>query len=97
MEKINWSKLAIRDLNNIHDYIASDSPFYGEKTVESIFARINQLGLFPESGRIVPEFEDSRLREILEGNYRIIYRTKNRKIYIVRIHHSSRMLKLRRP
>jgi len=28
----------------------------------------------PQSGRIVPEIGDENLREIISGNYRIIYR-----------------------
>jgi plasmid stabilization system protein ParE len=45
-------------------------------------------------GRVVPEFSVEDIRELLEGNYRIIYRIEtDDKIGIVRVHHSARLLK----
>jgi toxin ParE1/3/4 len=50
--------------------------------------------LFPGSGRVVPEFNNKQLRELIEGNYRIVYRFEsNELIEIARIHHSARHLK----
>ncbi len=92
MTEIVWSKLAESDLNKIHEYIAKDSPYYVQQTVDQIFERVNQLINFPESGRQVPEFSDKTLKELIEGNYRIVYRIRKNKISIVRVHHSSRDL-----
>jgi len=45
----------------------------------------------PEIGRIVPELEKKEIRELIEGNYRIIYRIKTKDLVeIVTIHHTSR-------
>jgi plasmid stabilization system protein ParE len=47
----------------------------------------------PDSGRMVDEFERSDIKELLEGNYRIIYRKVNSsQIEILTIHHSARKL-----
>jgi len=47
----------------------------------------------PRAGKIVVEFENENIRELIEGNYRIIYFVSEDKIEIVRIHHGARLLK----
>ena len=75
MVKIIWADLAIEDLQSIHDYIAKDSKTYASKFIELLIERVNQLESFPKSGRIVPEFSIDSIREVIEGNYRIILKT----------------------
>jgi hypothetical protein len=48
MEKINWSKLAIRDLNNIQDYIAIDSPLIGKKQLNVFLQKSFSWSYFPD-------------------------------------------------
>lgn len=48
---------------------------------------------FPKSGRIVPEFDSDVIRELIEGNYRIVYKINSNHIGVVRVHHSARILK----
>ena len=47
---------------------------------------------FPMMGRIVPEIVDTAIRELLLGNYRIIYRLNGEVIEILTIYHGSRLL-----
>ena len=47
MTEIVWSKLADKDLDNIHDYIAKDSLFYAEQTIDQIIKRVDQLISLP--------------------------------------------------
>jgi toxin ParE1/3/4 len=50
----------------------------------------------PELGRIVPEKGDASIRELIEGNYRIIYEVKDPdRVEILLVHHSSRPLEIR--
>ena len=94
MVKIGWNKLAIDDLSEIEEFIAQDSINYAIITVEKIHDRISILKKFPKSGRIVPEFENNAIRELIEGNYRIVYLLKKRnEIIILRVHHAARLLK----
>ncbi len=94
MVEIIWSELALKDLKSIHDYIAEDSLLYAERYINVLMSRVDILIKNPLAGRFVPEFQDKKLRQILEGSYRIIYRTlKDNKVAIVRIHHSSKLLK----
>jgi toxin ParE1/3/4 len=94
MVKIVWNNLAIEDLTEIEEFIAQDSISYAIITVEKIHDRVSVLQNFPKSGRIVPEFENAVIRELIEGNYRIVYWLKNkREIIILRVHHAARLLK----
>jgi len=93
MAKVIWSELALDDLKNIYEYISNDSIYYAGRQIERIIERVEQLQNFPESGRIVPEFNKEILRELIEGNYRIVYRIESKdQIGIVRVHHSARLL-----
>lgn len=74
MVKVIWAEFALEDLKLIHAYISKDSKIYADRFVEKIIDRVSQLGKFPKSGRIVPEFELTTIRELIEGNYRIVYK-----------------------
>ena len=94
MVKINWTSLAVSDLKGIFDYIADDSSRYAQITAGKIHYRVQTLADQPNSGRIVPEFEDTTIRELISGNYRIIYSIVNdHQIDVLRIFHSARSLK----
>ena len=93
MVKIVWTDFAIEDLKSIHDYISKDSKRYADRYVEKLIDRVGQLEQFPRSGRVVPEFDSTTIRELIEGNYRIVYKISVDQIAIIRIHHSSRLLK----
>jgi len=90
--KIIWSPLAIDRATEIADYIAQDKPSAAVKWINTIFSKVDQLASFPEMGRIVPEIENNQFREILYGNYRIIYRIEKKQISILTIHHGKQIL-----
>jgi addiction module RelE/StbE family toxin len=93
MVNIIWTEYAIEDLRLIHEYISKDSKRYADRLVEKIIERVDQLQNFNKSGRVVPEFNSEAIRELIEGNYRIVYKVSTNQIAIVRIHHAARQLK----
>lgn len=93
MTEIFWSRLAIDDLKSIEDYISKDSKVYAQAFVQKLISRVEQLEHSPQSGRIVPECDDQNIRELIEGNYRIIYTLNQGSATIVRIHHAARQLR----
>ena len=93
MVKLVWTEVAIDDLRLIHEYISKDSKLYADRFVEKLIERVDQLENFPKSGRVVPEFGIETIRELIEGNYRIVYEISTEQISIVRVHHSARQLK----
>jgi toxin ParE1/3/4 len=90
--KITWSPLAIGRINEIADYIAADNPDAAIKWVDEIFEKVERIEDFPLSGRLVPELERKDMREILFGNYRIIYRIMKNEISILTIRHLKQQL-----
>ena len=93
MVSIVWTEASVSDMKEIFDFIASDSKRYAEITNYKIFQRVQDLIFNPKLGRIVPEFNNSLIRELIEGRYRIIYKIKNEKqVDVIRIYHSSRLL-----
>jgi toxin ParE1/3/4 len=94
MAEIIWTEFALEDLQSVYDYIAEDSRFYAGRFVDKLVDRVEILIDHPKSGRIVPEFENELIRELIEGNYRLIYKLETfTDIVILRIHHSARLLK----
>ena len=82
------------DLQAIREYAVDSSLVYADRVVERLIARTEVLGTFPDSGRIVPEFQNPKVRELIERGYRLLaYRVVDAtRIDIARIHHSSRPL-----
>ena len=93
MVKVIWTEYAIEDLRLIHEYISKDSKRYADRFIEKLFERVDQLESFPKSGRVVPEFNSDSIREIIEGNYRIVYKISSSQVAIIRVHHAARQLK----
>jgi len=63
---ITFAASAVNDLETIRDwYIEQQVPDVGEKLLREIIAQVERLTNFPESGRIVPEFQIMNLREII--------------------------------
>ena len=92
MAEVIWTQTALDDINSIAEYISLDSVFYAKQFVEKIFLAVNKLEKFPAIGKIVSELSNLTYREILFRKYRIIYRTNSDKVYIISVHHSSRLL-----
>ena len=94
MAEIAWAGPALEDLRQVHRFIARDSRQYASIVVRRIRAAVARLAEFPESGRTVPELPGGRYREILVGQYRVVYRhAVDRNIVIVlAVVHGSRLL-----
>ena len=90
--RIIWSPLAIDKVSEIADHIAIDKPSAAEKWINTVFSKVEQLESSPEIGRIVPEVNNSHLRELIYGNYRIIYRLEKKQISILTVHHGKQIL-----
>jgi plasmid stabilization system protein ParE len=90
--KLIWSPLAIDRVAEISQYIAEDNLNASKKWVNSIFQVVERLEQFPRSGHIVPEIRQEDFREIIHGNYRIIYKLEDEQISILTIRHGKQIL-----
>lgn len=97
MVRINWTKQAVSDLQSIAEYISKDSKFYAKREVLKIRNATTILKTYPLSGKIITEIIKSDFREIIQGNYRVIYKiVTNQRIDIITIHHAARSLSKRK-
>ena len=91
--EISWTTQSLEDILNVAEFIAQDSERYAQIQTERFFDRTIILETFPHAGRIVPEIKSEDIRELIEGNYRIIYRIITpQRIDILTIHHSHQLL-----
>jgi toxin ParE1/3/4 len=92
--KVVWAPQAIDDVEAIRAHVARDSTHYADLVVERIVAAVSRLEHHPRSGRVVPEVGDQNLREIIHGNYRIVYRLAPAAVEIATVFHGARLFRL---
>lgn len=93
MVKVIWTEQAIDDLTNIAQYSSSYSEKYASTIVSKLFNKTDILKTMPRIGRMVPEKNSDAIRELIEGNYRIIYQIRSEdRIEILTVHHSAKPL-----
>lgn len=90
--KIIWSRLAVERASEIVDYISQDKPLAANNWINTVFSKVDQLRANPEIGRIVPEINERQFRELIYGNYRIIYHIGAKQISILTIRHGKQIL-----
>jgi addiction module RelE/StbE family toxin len=71
--KLFWTETAKQDLQAIRRYIAVDNPTAAKRWVERLRKRARNALHSPLAGRKVPEFLRDDIRELIDGNYRIVY------------------------
>ena len=93
--RIQWSPLAVDRVSEIVDYIARDDPLAADRWARSVFDRVKQVKDFSKSGRYVPEINRRDIRELVYGNYRIIYRIETRVVSILTVRHFKQILPIK--
>jgi toxin ParE1/3/4 len=93
MVEIRWLKEARDDLRDIYDYISLDSERYAKRQIDKLINRTQILKNQIRVGKEVEEINKPEIRELIEGNYRIIYRIVNEnQVHILMVHHGARDL-----
>ncbi|HYN76674.1 MAG TPA: type II toxin-antitoxin system RelE/ParE family toxin [Lamprocystis sp. (in: g-proteobacteria)] len=93
--KVTFAESALSDLAGIREWYAEEGvPEVGARFVAEIFQRVEMLGDHSEIGRIVPEFDQPFLRELIHPPFRIVYRRDPLRVRIVRVWRSERLLRL---
>ena len=91
--RVLWTASALAQLQAIHDYLAQTSPDYAVRIIDRLTMRSIQIAKFPNSGRMVPEYERKEIREVIEGRYRIIYLLDVAQVQVLAVIHSARDLR----
>ena len=91
MVEVRWLKKAGNDLKDIHDYIARDSKIYAKRQVNQLVEKVQILKTHVLIGKVVEEVNRQDIREIVHGNYRIIYRIVDEsRVDVLLVHHGAR-------
>lgn len=92
---IRFAESAVSELEQLRQWYAEqDVPDVGDRLIEEIFERLGAPRTHPDMGRIVPEFGQRFLRELIHPPFRIVYRREPKYVRIVRIWRSERLLRL---
>ena len=89
--RLIWSPRARRNLRDILDHIAADSPATATVVARRFFARVELLPDQPGQGRRLPD-GPADLREVFVHRWRIIYATSDTEVRIVAVVHGARRL-----
>ena len=92
MVRVSWTIQALDDLDAICEFIARDVPRYAQVFALKIFEAADRIESFPLSGRMVPEIGKKEIREIIFGDYRIVYRVLKDEVEIITVHHGAKLL-----
>lgn len=63
-----------------------------ERWAEKIIHKVESLSEFPKSGRKVPELNKKEYRELIFGNYRVIYKMDGETLYVLTVRHFKQIL-----
>ena len=90
--KLIWSPASRDDLRHIVSFISRDSSRRAESFGYRLIAETDKLQNFVEIGRVVPEYHNETIREIIVRSYRIIYRVNHERelVEIARLWHAAR-------
>lgn len=92
---IRFAESAVADLEEIKRWYAERNvPDVADRLISEIFERLETLRAHPDIGRVVPEFDQPLLRELIHPPLRIVYRREPKHVRIVRVWRSERLLQL---
>ena len=93
--EIRFAESAVTDLEDLTSWYAEQGAGeVGVRLVVEILDRAERVAEHPDMGRMVPEFGQPALREIIYTPFRIVYRRKPNAVRVVRVWRGERLLRL---
>lgn len=89
--KLVWTERAAADLEAIEAYVAWDDPLAAIALVDRLIERVDALRDQPRMGRVVPEAANPDIRELIAGNYRLVYRIHGKTIEVLQVFEGHRL------
>lgn len=90
--RVLWTEQALASLAEIEAYVAEDDAVAAVRLIDRLIERADILSEHPMAGRRVPELPKSSLRELVEGNYRIVYRIQQEAVEMLTVFEGHRLL-----
>jgi len=94
--QVNVTQQSQNDLEHIFYYIADDSVNNAANFVLQLEKKIYSLEIFPDRYPLIPEnrFFGTDYRHLIYKKYRIIYRYTEKSVFVLRIVHSTKLLRI---
>ena len=90
--RLGWSDRARRDLREIYAHIAADNPGAARRWVGRLQERARAATSAPLAGRVVPEVDDTTVREVFFRTYRIVYRVVGDELHVLTVFEGHKLL-----
>jgi len=91
--KVVWSKEALQRLIEIEAFIAEDNMAKAVEFTDYLVDQSLMIEDNPKIGRVVPEFMDNNIRELLIKGYRIVYGLHEGRINILTVFEGHRQIR----
>lgn len=88
--EIFWTETGLITLEEISDYIAKDSPLNADRFIREIVSKADLLINTPRIGNKPPELEGSEILQLLQGDYKILYKISDNIVNILAVIHGKR-------
>ena len=92
--RIEWARQADEMLDEALDRIGEERPLVALRWLDALMNQVRTLEQFPDSGRMVPEYQRPEIREILADPYRVPYHRGEDAVTILAVTHSRRAFDL---
>jgi toxin ParE1/3/4 len=89
--KLQWTETAKNDLIEIRRYIATDNAIAAKSWIEHLKTKARNKVHSTLAGRKVHELSCDDIREVIEGNYRIVYHVQSKEVSISTVFESRRL------
>ena len=90
--EVVWTEPAWQDMEGAAEFINRDSESYAAAFVQEIQEAVASLSQFADRGRVVPEFADESVRELMVRPYRLVYEVSDERVFILALVHSARRI-----
>jgi plasmid stabilization system protein ParE len=90
--KVEWTEFAVSRVTEIAEYISLDSTIEAERWVNKIFDKTDNIPNFTNRFRPVKESSNPNHKEVIFGNYRIIFKVTAKKIFILTVRNFKQIL-----
>ncbi|HEU20516.1 MAG TPA: type II toxin-antitoxin system RelE/ParE family toxin [Deltaproteobacteria bacterium] len=91
--KVFWSKEALQRLIEIEAFIAEDNEVKAVEFTDDLVDQSLMIEENPKIGRVVPEFMDNNIRELLIKGYRMVYGLGGGRINILTVFEGHRQIR----
>ena len=92
VRQVVWAESARDALDEVITYVAQDSRQAAGHVLEAAMEAAASLATLSERGRVVPEINDSAIREMLVFRYRLMYRVEDDRVVVAAFVHGGARL-----